>query len=129
PTFTLQSAQGGEYSTWSVKGKKNLVVFVFGKTCDSGCRELLSAAARDYKLYKENNAEVVAIFRTNRESADDLRNELSLPFHVLVDLEGFVTSRLVYTPPAIFITDRFGEVVEEFLGDEALKVSQEKILA
>jgi peroxiredoxin len=129
PTFTLRTVEDKELSTWDLKGKKNLVVIVLGKECNQDCRDFLSEVAYEYKRYKELDAEVVAIFKTTREMADDIRFELELPFPVLVDVDGMVTSQLTYHTPAIMVTDRFGEVVEHYYGEDAFKVKQEKLLA
>lgn len=129
PTFTLQTADGGEFSTWSAKGSKSLLVLIFGKVCNPECRTLLARVAREYKQYKELSAEVIAIMRMNRESADEIRLELGLPFPVLVDVDGTVTQRIGYGLPAVLVTDRYGEIVADFVGDEALKVKQEQLIA
>lgn len=129
PSFTLQTVEGDEFSTWDFKGRKNLVILVMGKVCNQDCRNQLVNVAREYKHFKDMDAEVVAIFRMVRENAGDIVSELNLPYPALIDVDGMVTGRLVYHTPAVLVADRYGEVVEEHSGEDALRIKPEQLLA
>jgi peroxiredoxin len=128
PSFKLPDASGGEFSMWDLKGRENMVIFVFDAVCGPECSHLLQEVSKRYQDYREQNAEVIAIFRTNRESADDIRHELNLPFYVLADADGSVSAKLVNTTPAVIVSDRFGEVMEILFGDDVWRVSQDRLL-
>lgn len=115
PVFQLMTAEGKAISTWDFKGQRNMVlIFLPGEGC-AECNEFLRVIVNMYHQFEEETAVVLPIVQGNSEKAVAIRDELRPQFPVLFDETGVVTSMYTDHLPAVFVTDRFGELRAEWI--------------
>jgi peroxiredoxin len=91
------------------------MVLVFTGESDSAA-ELLSELRRHQRDLAENETRALALVAGSQHRASELKHALHLNFEVLVDVDGSVhrsmgvEDQLGHLLPAVFVTDRFGEV-------------------
>ncbi len=110
PGFCLNSIGGGRVSPWDFKGRKNLVIAFFGLQTGSST-ELLTELKHSYPLLREEETEVLAIGRGSEDELARRMLGLGLPYAVLADPKGLTHDLYVTTGPAVFVADRFGELL------------------
>jgi peroxiredoxin len=134
PAFELPGADGMPYSPWTYKQRENLVLIFLQKPTTEPARHLLSAFAREYKTFREENCAILAITATNvftnlllLETIPDGRNELgpyTLQFPLLADPNGEVIAR--YTrwdrtnktlAPSIVLADRYNALYQQWIAE------------
>jgi peroxiredoxin len=75
--------------------------------------KLLLEIARQYDEIKHEDTEVLLVVRLSVERSAELKKQLKLPYPVLVDEDGHAHEGVRATGrdvPAIYVTDRFGEI-------------------
>jgi len=109
PEFKLLTPDGKVIDPTDFKQKKNLVIY-FVDVHNSTSWEMLAMLRQRYHEFKEANAEVLAISPGSMEELHDCVSSMSLPFPVLCDSNGDVTSAYSVTKPTLFVADRYGEL-------------------
>jgi peroxiredoxin len=109
--FELPSALGRNIRLSDYRGRSNLVLIFAGDGSET--TKLLVELAREYGDIKEEDCEVLVVVRLSLERSAGLKEKLKLPYQILVDDDDHVHEAMRATGrgvPAIYITDRFGEV-------------------
>jgi peroxiredoxin len=110
--FVLTSSEGEPTQISNYRGRGNLVV-VLASELEGGD---LTEMAQRHAEFLEEEAKVVAIFQCPWKQAKLIQHRLELPFLVLADEDGRVYRSLGALTlegklaPAVYVTDRFGEV-------------------
>jgi peroxiredoxin len=125
PDFRLESDSGEMISPEDYREKKNLVLIFFDAGCGE-CSDFLKGIADRYQDYVDANAEVLAIIEGSKDDKHDISERMNLPFPILADPDRHVLGKYADKTPAIFVTDRFGEIDLIFLEDHL--PDQNKIL-
>ena len=120
PNFRLSAVnRDGQVGPWDYKQHRNLVLIFFRSAQCRRCQELLRAIAEHYRDYKQKEAEVLAISTDERDHLRRLAEDLALPFPMLSDGDGRVTSLYrkhtegiveAAVEAAIFVADRWGAI-------------------
>lgn len=112
--FQLPSAQGKSVLLSEYRGRANMVLVFAGES--EAAADFLSNLQQHQAELTENEARVLVILAGSQRRSSDLKRSLHLSFEVLADKDGQVHRLLGATDPtghicpAVFITDRFGEV-------------------
>jgi peroxiredoxin len=128
PYFSLRSHHGHEITPWDYKQKRNLVILFFVPGGDD--LSLLKGIAEKYDEFRTLNTEVLAMAEGGLNGFKTLPGESEIPFPVLFDEEGRVSSRYLTGEalPSVFVSDRFGTLHFQKLGirrEEVLSVLKE----
>lgn len=120
PNFRLPAVnRDGQVGSWDYKQHRNLVLIFFRSAQCRRCQELLRAIAEHYRDYKQKEAQVLAISTDEIGRLCRLARDLALPFPILSDGDGRVTSLYrKHTPgiseaaveAAILVADRWGAI-------------------
>ncbi len=114
--FVLPSARGEPIQLSRYRGRKPLVLVLAG----GKERALLRALAQRENGLRSEQAQVLAVVAGAPEQAAHIKAGGELPFPVLADADGQVHRTLGAVTahgepaPALFVTDRFGEVFAAF---------------
>jgi peroxiredoxin len=112
PAFTLPDTTRVPVRRTAYRDKKNLILLFLPNADDDGARAYLRALADSYEAIRAETGEVLAILRGDPSAIAEAKRELNLPFPLLADTAGTVTTR--FLPPAAlagaFVTDRYGEL-------------------
>ncbi len=84
PNFRLLNDEGKIMSLEDFKGKK-VVLYFYCKDMTPGCTLESIDFAKNYKKFKEKNAEVVGICTGSVKSHRKFKEKYNLPFYLLVD--------------------------------------------
>lgn len=128
PDFTLESTDGEKISLVAQRGKPIVIVFV-ASWCEV-CREEMPVMVETFRAHtctapnavsrKCQPHEVVFLgvdVYENRATAQQFRDEFQIPFPLLVDADGAVTSRFrVNGTPTTFFIDRDGILRDVVVG-------------
>ena len=112
--FALPSVDGKQVRPSDYRGRSNLVV-IFAGTGET-TSPLLAEIGQQYSQLKGEEAQVLAIVDGTRDAAERVAQKLALPFPLQVDQDGHVhrdfgaANGAGRPMPAIYITDRYGEV-------------------
>jgi peroxiredoxin len=109
--FELSSALGKKIHLSDYRGRSNLVL-VFADD-SSKTTKLLVELERQYGDIKGEDAEVLVVVRLSLQRSAELKKQLKLPYPILVDEDGHAHQGVRATGrdvPAIYVTDRFGEI-------------------
>lgn len=112
--FELPSTLNNTIRLSDYRGRLNLVLMF----ADDGSRttKLLLELARQYEHIKSEDAEVLVVVHLSLERANELKNQLELPYPVLADEDGHVHQGVRASNsegrgvPTVYVTDQFGEV-------------------
>jgi peroxiredoxin len=114
--FTLTSTLGQPISLSDYRGRSNLVLVFAGGGDGSPDLKILAEIAGDYARFLDQPAQALAIMQCTQAKAARIKEEMNLPFPLLVDEDGRThrpagaADNYGHPAPAIYITDRFGEV-------------------
>ncbi len=129
PQFRLPAAGGGVVQLWDYKQRKRLILLALHAPECPDCRQLLKAFAANYAAFREEEAEVLALFPASLEAVEQLQQELHLPFPLLADEQGEVQRRLASWDegggpplPTLIVADRFGALYARYTARTADKL-------
>lgn len=116
PDFTLESTQGQKISLGAQRGKPTVVVFV-ASWCEV-CREEMPTMVETFRVHQEHDVAFLGVdVYENWETARAFQEEFKLPFPLLVDAQGEVTtSYRVNGTPTTFFIDRGGIIRDVVVG-------------
>ena len=92
PNFKMLNENGKSVSIKDFKGKKTVLYF-YCKDSTSGCTIESKDFAKNYDKFKKKNAEVVGVCIGALESHKKFKDDLKLPFNLLVDEDAKVSKR------------------------------------
>ncbi len=124
--FVLPSTAGERVQLSEYRGRSNLVLVLAARQA----RELLQSLATHQQRLDEEQARVLAIIDGTANEALKLKTESALPFPVLIDPDRNIHSRMgALDPagnpaPALYVTDRFGEVFAAFRRADGDKIPE-----
>lgn len=129
PPFTLPSTRGGNVSLWDFKELRNLVlVFLPGGDC-AECEEFIHSLLDHAASYEEEWSAVLVVVRDTEWHANALLEKLHPSLPILYDKIGGVIETYTNCLPAVFVADRFGELLSQWIvGPGGLFPSQKEIL-
>lgn len=125
PSFTLPGADGMPYSPWAYKQREHLVLLFTRSIASSETRGLLRAFAHNYKAFREEYCDILAITPDTVLTNLAAQETLNLPYPLLADPKGSVIER--YTPwdeatktpvPSIVLADRYNAVYQQWIAEE-----------
>jgi peroxiredoxin len=114
--FTLISTLGQPISLSDYRGRSNLVLVFGGGGDGSPDLKILAEIAADYAWFLDEQTQALAIMQCSQAKAARIKEEMNLPFPLLVDEDGRIhrpagaADNYGHPASAIYITDRFGEV-------------------
>lgn len=116
PDFTLESSDGEKISLAAQRGKPVVVVFV-ASWCDV-CREEMPTMVETFRAHEPHDVVFIGVdVYEDRATAKQFREEFQIPFPLLVDADGAVTTRFrVYGTPTTFFVDRDGILRDVVVG-------------
>jgi peroxiredoxin len=118
--FGLSSTEGKQVRISDYRGRRNLVVIAAGLYPDAVELPVIQELVRYYAEILEQEAWVILVLHCSLHGARLLQQRHQLPFVVLADEDGRVHRLLGAVgeggglTPAIYVTDRFGEVLAAF---------------
>jgi peroxiredoxin len=132
--FQLTSSEQKSILLSEYRGRSNMVLVLAGES--EGVVGFLAGLQEHQAELAENEARVLIILAGSQQHASDLKQSLHLNFEVLADKDGHVhrllgaTDPVGHICPAVFITDRFGEVFAAYsVGRDKLLPGSEEILS
>jgi len=116
PDFTLESTEGQKISLGAQRGKPTVVVFV-ASWCEV-CREEMPTMVETFRAHKEHDVVFLGVdVYEDWETARAFHEEFKMPFPLLVDAYGEVTTRYrVNGTPTTFFIDRDGIIRDVVVG-------------
>jgi peroxiredoxin Q/BCP len=141
PQFTLQDQHGHLFSTDSVLGKKNLVIYFYPKDDSPGCTREACYFRDQFEVFTEADAVIIGISGQSVDSHKKFAEKYRLSYTLLSDegnkirdLFGVPTNFLGLLPGRVtYVIDKQGKVVFMFDSqlqtrkhvDDALKILKE----
>lgn len=106
PDFTLESTEGESISLGAQRGKPVVIVFV-ASWCEV-CREEMPTMVETFRAHQDHAVVFLGVdVYEDRATARQFRDEFQIPFPLLVDADGAVTTRFrVNGTPTTFFIDR-----------------------
>ena len=116
PDFTLESTKGQKISLGAQRGKPTVVVFV-ASWCEV-CREEMPTMGEAFRVHQEHDIVFLGVdVYEDWETARAFHEEFKMPFPLLVDAYGEVTTRYrVNGTPTTFFIDRDGVIRDVVVG-------------
>jgi peroxiredoxin len=113
--FVLTSARGERVQLSDYRGRQNLVLILAGH----GELGLLKDLAQRQRALRSEQAQALAVVAGTKADAARIQQETQAPFAVLADPDGQVHASMGAIKngepaPALYTTDRFGEVFAAF---------------
>lgn len=118
----LETVDGESFSYKKIAGKKVLFISFWATWCEP-CKAELTKLAEIYPKYREN-LEIIAISidpEDNMDAIQEFAVEMALPYPVLIDPSGNVTSSMIPggdTVPYSMLLDKNGKIVATHTGYE-----------
>jgi peroxiredoxin len=109
PVFELESTEGEKFSPQQFKEKENLVVVLFDTQCID-CVNFLKELADNYQDYKDEETEILAIGMGTMDELKKIKHDNHLPYPLLFDKDAHIIGTYAESSPAVYVTDRFGEI-------------------
>ena len=112
PDFSLKDLQGKVFKLSSQRGKP--VLIFFGTTWCPSCRTELPLYKEIYETYGSRGLEAIYInIMEPREKVAKFAKSFSLPFKILLDVEGEVAGRYrVVGVPTLTLIDKEGKIIK-----------------
>src|SRR5687767_5987695 len=110
PDLEVAPLGDGAPLTIRARGRSATVVVVLHGTCCAPCRaylELLEVAASDFLDW---NGRVVVVWEGGEQGEDESRPEIGMSFIHASDPLRRVSAALGHEPPAVVVTDQWGEI-------------------
>ena len=116
PDFTLESTDGEKISLSALRGKPIVLVFV-ASWCEV-CREEMPTMVETFRAHQPHEVVFLGVnVYEDRATARKFRDEFQIPFPLLPDLNGAITSRYrVNGTPTTFFIDRDGILRDVVVG-------------
>lgn len=116
PDFMLESTEGQKISLGAQRGKPTVVVFV-ASWCEV-CREEMPTMGEAFRAHQEHDVVFLGVdVYEDWETARAFHEEFRMPFPLLVDAYGEVTTRYrVNGTPTTFFIDRDGVIRDVVVG-------------
>ncbi|MBI4010564.1 MAG: thioredoxin-dependent thiol peroxidase [Candidatus Aenigmarchaeota archaeon] len=92
PNFKILNENGRSVNIKDFNGRKTVLYF-YCKDSTSGCTIESKDFAKNYDKFKKKNAEVVGVCIGTLESHKKFKDDLKLPFNLLVDEDAKVSKR------------------------------------
>jgi peroxiredoxin Q/BCP len=118
PDFTLQDADGKDYSLSDYKGKSPVVVYFYPAANTSGCTKQACAIRDDWSKFQQNNIAVLGISTDDKEEIKKFIDNYNLNFPLLSDEDKTVTEKYGVLKEngnakrVTFIIDMKGDIAE-----------------
>ncbi|MCK8141411.1 peroxiredoxin [Flavobacterium sp. I-SCBP12n] len=87
PHFTAKDANGVDFDSNSIVGKKPLVIYFYPKDNTPGCTTQACSFRDQYEDFKDLGAEVIGISSDSSASHQKFSSQYKLPFILLSDLD------------------------------------------
>lgn len=116
--FQLRSAQGQPVLVSAYRGRFSLVLVFAGES--NLAAQFLSELEAQRQELAESEARILVVVAGSQQHAFELKQHLHLKIEVLADVDGRVhrsmgaVDQAGHILPAVFVTDRFGEVFAAF---------------
>jgi len=118
PDFTLPDINGTMHSLSSYRGKKNVVVIFWSPNCGHCMRELPQVQNFYLSRRMDDNFEVLAITRGDKEQVKNTVRDKMFTFPVLLDDDGSTMDKYgIRGVPSTYFIDEDGFVVEILVGE------------
>lgn len=116
PDLALESSAGERISLSAQRGKPVVVIFV-ASWCEV-CREEMPTMVETFRAHQPHAVVFLGVdVYEDRDTAKRFREEFQVPFPLLVDADGAVTTRFrVYGTPTTFFIDRDGILRDVVVG-------------
>ncbi len=116
PDFTLESTEGEKISLGALRGKPVVVVFI-ASWCEV-CREEMPTMVETFRAHQPHDVVFLGVdVYEDYLVAKQFREEFAMPFPLLVDAYGVVTTRYrVNGTPTTFFIDRDGILRDVVVG-------------
>ena len=85
PDFTLQDADGNNFSLSDYKGKNPVVIYFYPKANTPGCTKEACGIRDSFSKFKENNIIIFGVSVDSKESIKEFINDHNLNFPLLSD--------------------------------------------
>lgn len=125
PAFTLPGADGMPHSPWNYKQREHLVLLFMRSATSNETRGLLRAFAQQYTAFREEYCAILAITPATVIANLAVQEELNLPFPLLADPSGNVTTRYTYRDgtngtiiPCSVLADRYNAVYRQWVAEQ-----------
>lgn len=126
PSFTLRAVDGQTVRYGDYRGRRHLVLCFLPDVASAPCQALLTTLGRCYASYRAAGAEVLALLPEEAVLGEAEPFLSALPYPLLYDAGGLIRDRFGVPGaegmplPALFVTDRYGEVALAGVGREEL---------
>lgn len=116
--FTLNSADGKDIHLSDYRGRSNLVLVFAGRA--GSASNLLAEIGQHCSQLQGEDAQALAIVQDATDAVVHLAQKLALSFPLLIDEDGRIHREFGATAdegtaaPAVYITDRYGEVFASY---------------
>ncbi|MBK1855228.1 redoxin domain-containing protein [Verrucomicrobiaceae bacterium 5K15] len=132
PGFELMNSQGEKVSLKDYEGKKTVVLsFNRAHWCPFCMRQLVQLR-KDYDKFAEAGAEVLVVFREERDGLEGMKKSAKVSqgsFPILLDEKSAQTKVYSQTGYDTYIIDKDGKVAAKIEGTKKKRASNEEILA
>ena len=118
PDFTLQDAEGNQYTLSEFEGKSPVVIYFYPKAGTPGCTDQACGIRDEYEKFRENNITVLGISVDSKEDLQEFIDDYSLNFPLLSDADKEVAKKydvlndLGWASRITFIIDKEGNIAE-----------------
>lgn len=124
PDFEMTNEEGKPVTLKDLKGKKTVLYF-YCKDSTTGCTIESKDFAKNYSKFKRKNAEIVGVSIGTVESHKKFKDNLKLPFNLLVDENAKVSKKYKVWKEKRFLGKKFmGIERTTFVIDEKGRVAK-----
>jgi peroxiredoxin Q/BCP len=117
PIFQAVDSKGSNWNSQSFLGQKYLLIYFYPAAMTGGCTKQACAYRNDYKKWKKNDVEIVAVSGDMPNNLALFKQAENLPFTLLSDPEGKV-ARIFNVPTTS------GGVIEKLFKGEKFKLER-----
>lgn len=112
--FTLESLDGEDITLSKLKG--HVILIDFWATWCPPCRKSIPVFIDLYNKYHEKGFTVLGISREDKSVLEKFRDEIGIPYPLLIDTKGISRKYQVQAIPTIMILDKTGKVRKTQIG-------------